>query len=83
MSNKKINKNKLCHLCKKAEGEIPVHDSNNKEILICEDCDRNLFNADALAKQLIREIDIQIRHHKEERNTPAINSLKYLKSLLT
>lgn len=73
---------KLCHFCKKGKGEIPLCDDKGKEILICELCDLDLFDARTLSIKLIKEINIQIKHHKKEKNEPAINSLRYLKSLL-
>jgi len=71
-----------CQLCNKGKGEIPICDEKGKEILICELCDLDLFDARTLAIKMTKEINIQIRHHREERNTPAVNSLRYLKTLL-
>ncbi len=71
-----------CHFCKKEKGEIPIYDDKGKEILICETCGLDLFDARTLALKLTKEINIQIRHHKEEKNIPAVNSLRYLKTLL-
>ena len=72
-----------CRFCKKGKGEIPICDDKGKEFLICEECDLDLFDARTLAIKLTKEINIQIRHHKEEKNEPAVNSLRYIKSLLT
>jgi len=71
-----------CHFCNKAQGEIPICDNKEKEFLICEDCDNDLFDINTLVQKLIREIDIQIRHHIEEKDIPAVNSLRYIKSLV-
>jgi len=71
-----------CHICKKAEGEIPINDDKGNEFLICEDCDNDLFDAYTLAKKLTREINIQIRHQRNENNIPAVSSLKHIRSLL-
>ena len=71
-----------CHFCKKGKGEIPICDEKGKTYWICEQCDLDNFDAYALSQKLIREINIQIKHHKKERNEPAVNSLRYLKGLL-
>jgi len=71
-----------CHFCKKGKGEIPLSDDKGKEVLICGNCDLDLFDARTLSIKLIKEINIQIRHHREEKNEPAVNSLRYIKSLL-
>jgi hypothetical protein len=71
-----------CHFCKKGKGEIPICDENGKTLLICEQCDLDLFDARTLAMKLTKEINIQIRHHKESNNIPAVNSLKHIKNVL-
>ena len=72
----------ICHICKKKEGEIPINDDKGNEFLICEDCDNGLFDAYTLAKKLTKEINIQIRHHRKEKNIPAVSSLKHIRSLI-
>ena len=73
---------KKCDLCKKGKGQIPITDEKkNKELWICEKCDSDLFDARTLRNTLIKEIKIQIKHHKKENNIHAVNSLKYLMSL--
>jgi len=71
-----------CHFCKKKEGEISISDDKGKELLICEKCDNDLFDAYTLAKKLTKEINIQIRHHRKENNISAVKSLNYIKNLL-
>lgn len=71
-----------CHFCKKREGEIPISDEDGNSLLICEKCDNDMFDAHTLQKKIIREINIQIRHHKARRNIPAINSLNHIKYVL-
>jgi protein-arginine kinase activator protein McsA len=71
-----------CHFCHKRKGEIPISDDKGKQFLICEDCDNDLFDASTLAKKLTTEINIQIRHHREEGNVPAMNSLKHIRDLI-
>jgi len=75
-------KTRVCEFCKKGKGEIPLSDDKGKEHWICEACDNDLFDARTLSIKLIKEINIQIKHHKKEKNEPAVNSLLYLKSLL-
>lgn len=72
-----------CDLCKKRKGEIPVTDEKaGKQILICESCDLDLFDARTLQNKLVKEIKIQIKHHKKRQNIPAVNSLEYLMSII-
>ncbi len=71
-----------CHFCKKGKGKIPICDDEGKTYWICEQCDLDLFDAYTLSQKMLKEIDIQIRHHRAEKNEPAVNSLVYLKSLL-
>lgn len=71
-----------CHFCKKREGEIPISDEKGNELLICERCDNDMFDAYTLQKKIIREINIQIRHHRTENNVSAVSSLKHIKNVL-
>jgi len=71
-----------CHFCKKKEGEIPISDDKGNEFLICEDCDNDMFDARTLQNKMLKEINIQIRHHRREKNEAAVNSLKHIKSVL-
>lgn len=71
-----------CGLCKKRKAEIPVTDEKTgKQIWICESCDLDLFDIQTYRNKLLKEIEIQIRHHIQEGNVAAVNSLKYLMSL--
>ena len=71
-----------CHFCKKREGEISISDEDGNSLLICEDCDLDMFDAYTLQKKMLKEINIQMRHHRKENNIPAINSLKHIKNAL-
>ncbi|MFH1023480.1 MAG: hypothetical protein V1809_08820 [Planctomycetota bacterium] len=70
---------RICPFCHKRRGEISITDGDTgEELLICEPCDLDLFDAGTLRRKLEKEIAIQIKHHREERNIPAENSLKYI-----
>lgn len=71
-----------CKLCKKGKAEISICDAYDNEIIICEKCDLDLFDADTLKIRVIKEIDKQIEFHKEEDNKPAIASLEYIKEVI-
>jgi protein-arginine kinase activator protein McsA len=72
-----------CHICKKGKGEVSISDDKGKELLICEKCDNDLFDAYTLAKKLTKAINIQIRHHRKENNLPAVISLRHIRNLVS
>jgi len=72
-----------CDLCKKRQGDVPICNENvKKELWICEQCDLDLFDARTLQEKVLREINIQISYHREERNYTAIRSLEHIKEFM-
>jgi len=68
-----------CAKCGEGKGEIPLCNEDGTS-WVCEKCDSEMFNVNT--DLIIQEIDKQISFHKEEHNIPAINSLKYIKSVV-
>ena len=72
-----------CRLCEKQPACKPVVDSKTgEEVWICDDCDKDLFDARTLQDRIVHEIDVQIKHHQEEGSEPAVRSLRHIKNVI-
>lgn len=72
-----------CRLCGKRPASTPIVDSEtSEEVWICDECDKNLRDTQTLRDRIIHEIDVQIKHHQEEGNEPAIRSLEHIKDIM-
>jgi len=73
----------LCRSCRQGEGIVPsVEEATGEQVWLCEHCFNEMFGTWVFMDRLVKEIDTQIVHHKNESNDGAIRSLQYIKDFV-
>jgi hypothetical protein len=64
-----------CRRCGKRPASTPIVDNKTgEELWICDECDKDLFDARTLQDRMVRESDVHNKHHQEEGNEPAVRA---------
>jgi ribosome-binding protein aMBF1 (putative translation factor) len=72
-----------CKLCGDKPAAVPIRDKEtDAEMWICDECNEELFDAQAFQQRIVAAINTQISHHEHEGNTPAVRSLQHIKKLI-
>ena len=72
-----------CRSCGKRPASQLMKDSAiGEEVWVCEECNEDLFDTRTLQDRIIRDIDVQIRHHQEEGHKLATRSQEHIKNVI-